>query len=156
MGTHHRGTPQEVLALDAFIKLKRAVSALQGQLSDSISAYNLTESQFGTLEVLYHLGPLCQRALGEKLLTSGGNMTLVIDNLEKRGLVQRVRSVEDRRFISVYLTDEGQVLMQKVFPQHALRVAACMGVLSAEEQAELGRLCKKLGLAMKAPAEQVL
>lgn len=154
MGTHHQGTPQEVQALDAFIKLKRGVAALQGQLNDGIAAFGLTESQFGTLEALYHLGPLCQRALGEKLLTSGGNMTLVIDNLEKRALVQRVRSVEDRRFIAVHLTEQGRALMAEVFPIHAAQVTACMSVLSFEEQAELGKLCKKLGLGLKSSKEQ--
>jgi len=96
---------------------------------------------------VFHLGPLCQRALGEKLLTSGGNVTTVVDNLERRGLVRRVRSEEDRRFISVHLTDAGRELIGRVFPRHLGRIVEAMSALTPAEQDELARLCKKLGIA---------
>ena len=47
----------------------------------------LTPTQFGVLEALLHKGPLSQRELGQKVLTSAGNMTDLIDKLETRGLV---------------------------------------------------------------------
>ena len=50
---------------------------------------DLTVGQFGTLEALLHLGPLCRRDLGRKLLRSGGNITVVVGNLARRGLVRR-------------------------------------------------------------------
>lgn len=145
MGTHHRGTKEEVRSLNAFIKLMRAADSVSARLSSQITAAGLTESQFGTLEALYHLGPLHQRQLGEKLLRSGGNVTLVVDNLEKRGLVRRERGLEDRRFITVHLTDEGRRLIGRAFPRHVARIVEEMGVLTPAEQEELGRLCRKLG-----------
>jgi MarR family 2-MHQ and catechol resistance regulon transcriptional repressor len=99
------------------------------------------------LEALMHLGPLCQRDLGRKILRSSGNMTLVVDNLEKRRLVQRERSPEDRRYYSVRLTAEGERLIRGIFPPHARAVTETMGALSRAEQEELGRLCRKLGVA---------
>lgn len=106
MGTKFKGSKKEVQALDAFIKLKRAAESLSSRLISEFTKWNISESQFGVLETLYHLGPLCQKELGDKILKSTGNITLVIDNLEKRTLVERVRGVEDRRFISVHLTTE--------------------------------------------------
>jgi MarR family 2-MHQ and catechol resistance regulon transcriptional repressor len=73
-------------------------------------------------------------------------MTTVIDNLEKRELVVRKRSLQDRRLLHVHLTPKSQKLMEKLFPKHAARVVEEMSVLSAAEMAELGRLCRKLGL----------
>lgn len=73
-------------------------------------------------------------------------MTTVIDNLEKRELVVRKRSLQDRRLLHVHLTPKSQKLMEKLFPKHAERVVEEMSVLSAAEMAELGRLCRKLGL----------
>ena len=96
MATRYRGTDDEVAALNAFIALQRAANALNAKLAPRIRDYGLTESQFGVLEALYHLGPMHQNELGAKLLKSGGNMTLVIENLEKRGFVRRVRSETDR------------------------------------------------------------
>ncbi|UFP96247.1 MarR family winged helix-turn-helix transcriptional regulator [Gloeobacter morelensis] len=150
MGTKYRGTREEVRALDAYIKLMRASDAVSGRIHTHLAGAKLTVSQFGVLEALLHLGPLCQSALAEKLLKSGGNMTLVIDNLEKRGLVARVRSVSDRRYITVHLTEAGQALVKQLIKPHVQGVVAAMDALTPDEQEALGALCRKLGTAQKA------
>ena len=99
MPTHYEGTPQEVLALNAFIKLTRATDSLLARLARREAFGDLTPRQFGVLESLYHLGPMRQGEISAKLLTSGGNITLVVENLEKGGLVRRERSLEDRRVV---------------------------------------------------------
>ncbi|WP_287128008.1 MarR family winged helix-turn-helix transcriptional regulator [Candidatus Cyanaurora vandensis] len=146
MGTHYQGTAAATLALDAYIKLVRATETLSARIHRPLAQADLTVSQFGVLEALWHLGPLCQRDLGAKLLKSGGNITLVVDNLEKRGLVQRERGTTDRRFISVHLTATGSSLIQQLFPAHVERVVANLSPLSSTEQEQLAQLCKKLGL----------
>ncbi|MEA4906838.1 MAG: MarR family transcriptional regulator [Chloroflexi bacterium] len=145
MPTHYSGDPATRLALDTFIKFTRAANAFQARLFQSPNLGDLTPSQFGVLETLYHLGPLCQGELSSKLLTSTGNMTLVLDNLEKRTYVQRVRDQEDRRLVRIHLTPQGEALIREVFPRVAEAIRSDLGVLSAEEQANLGHLCKKLG-----------
>lgn len=147
MGTHHTGSAEEVRALNAYIKLMRASESVNAKLMSELSSVNLTISQFGTLEALHHLGPLCQKDIGKKLLKSGGNVTLVVDNLEKRGLVERVRNTDDRRFITVGLTDEGRALIERVFPEHLIRIVEAFAGLSPEEQDQLSALCKKLGVS---------
>jgi MarR family 2-MHQ and catechol resistance regulon transcriptional repressor len=148
MPTHYAGTPEEIAALDAFIKLNRSVNALQGRLLPTLQKdFNLTESQFGVLEALYHLGPLPQGELCRKILRSGSNVTTVVDNLERDGLVRRERDARDRRIQIVHLTDAGRSLLQRALPIHVGRVMRAMTALEPEEQQELGRLCRKLGLA---------
>lgn len=146
MGTHFKGKPGEVRALDAYIKLMRATGSVRARLDRELARHGLTENQLGVLEAILHLGPQCQRALGEKLFTSGPSVTLLVDQLEKRGLVRRERSDEDRRFVSVNLTSEGKKFIEKVFPSHVGNIGELLGALTASEQEELGRLCKKLGL----------
>ena len=145
MPTHYQGDPQEILALNTFIKLTRAVDSFMNRLLQSQTLADLTESQFGVLEALYHLGPLCHNELGQKILKSSGNMTLVIDNLEKKGLVRRTRSHEDRRKVVVSLTDEGHDLVEDALPDHVAAITAQMSVLTSQEQEQLGDLCRKLG-----------
>jgi MarR family 2-MHQ and catechol resistance regulon transcriptional repressor len=145
MPTHYQGTSSERLALNTFIKLTRAADSLFQRLSQRSTQGNLTPSQFGVLETLYHLGPLCQTEISKKLLLSTANITLVIDNLEKNGLVKRTRGVEDRRFISVSLTTKGEELIAELFPRHAASIAEELSVLSPQEQETLGELCRKLG-----------
>lgn len=147
MPTHYSGTPEERLALNTFIKLTRSVEALMTRLTQHGTLGDLTISQFGVLEALYHLGPMCQNELAGKILKSSGNMTLVIDNLEKHGLVQRQRNTDDRRMVTVNLTQAGRELIAAVLPDHIAAIQQEMGVLSAQEQQALGDLCRKLGKA---------
>ncbi len=145
MPTHYKGTPQEEQALDAYIKLTRAVNSLEARITRRGQTEDLTTSQFGVLETLMHLGPMCPGELSTKLLKSTGNMTLVLDNLEKRGLIRRVRESEDRRQIRIYLTPEGDALIRRIFPGQAQAITQEMSALTAEEQQQLGHLCRKLG-----------
>ena len=145
MPTHHKGDPGQVLALNTYIKFTRSVDSLLTRLSQRQTIGDLTESQFGVLEAIYHLGPMCQNVLAEKILKSSGNMTLVIDNLEKKRLVKRRRSTEDRRMVVVSLTGDGQELIERILPGHIEAITEEMNVLTAEEQENLGELCRTLG-----------
>jgi MarR family 2-MHQ and catechol resistance regulon transcriptional repressor len=153
METHHKETKKKIEALSTYIKLIRAAESLSARVNLSLSNYDLTESQFGVLEALHHLGPLSQTALAKKLLKSGGNMTTVIDNLEKNGLVERKRGMvhqnsakRDRRFFSVHLTSKGKNKINEVLPNQIKLIVDEIGILNADEQKELQRLCKIVGL----------
>jgi len=152
VGTHYDGRPAEVRALDAYIKLTRAVSSVEARLGLELARAGLTSTQLGVLEALLHLGPLGQRVLGGKLLMSGGNITTVVDNLEARGLVRRERRDDDRRHVTVHLSPEGRRLIAKVFPNHVRAIVDAFSVLTPSEQETLGRLAKKLGLSQPGSA----
>lgn len=144
--TRYKGTKDEVRALNAYIKLMRASESVSARIHGHLVDAGLTMSQFGVMEALYHLGPLSQGELAKKILKSSGNMTMIIDNLEKRGLVKRERKAEDRRFYAVQLTAEGDRLIGSIFPRHAAKIIEEMNVLTGTEQEELSRLCRKVGL----------
>lgn len=146
MGTHFTGTDEEIRALNSYIKLSRAAEAVSDTINDHLRADGLTLSQFGVLEALYHLGPMTVGQLGEKILRSSGNMTLVVDNLAKHGLVHRQRCPEDRRRVDVTLTEAGRALLEGIWPEHLAGVVAAFGVLTPEERDQLAALCRKLGL----------
>lgn len=145
MGTRHRGSIEEINALNAFIKLQRASESVSTRVHAVLPA-GLTITQFGVLEAIHHIGPLCQGELAEKLLRSGGNLTLVVDNLEKAGYVARERDPADRRFVVVKLTDKGTQFISEIFPRVLNNVTREMSVLSSTELFDLCRLCKKVGL----------
>ena len=154
MGTHFKGRAAEVRALDAYVKLVRATASVHRRIEKTLTAHKLTENQLAVLEVILHLGPQCQRALAEKLLTSGPSVTLLVDQLEQRGHVRRERNAEDRRFITVQLTAEGRRFIEKIFPGHVDAIVETFGALTAAEQEDLGRLCKKLGIHASDPAPE--
>lgn len=137
------------MALALWVKLARAFSVFSKASDGDIERYGLTQAQFGALECLGHLGPMTIGQLCKKQLVSGGNMTVVVDNLEKLQLVERVHSKEDRRAIMVQLTLKGEKLFYEIFPQHAKHIASLASVLTEKEQEELGLLLKKLGLSLQ-------
>jgi MarR family 2-MHQ and catechol resistance regulon transcriptional repressor len=146
MGTHYKGSNKEMRALDSYIKLIRAADTVNSAVNLSLSKFGLTESQFNVLDALYHLGPLSQKELGFKLLKSGGNITMVIDNLEKNAYVVRKRSIKDRRIFFVHLTKKGEKRLEDILPAQVKFIANEMHRLSKTEQIELQRLCKKIGI----------
>lgn len=135
-------------ALSLWVKLSRAAATFGKKASDQIQTTGLTQSQFGVIETLGHLGGMTMCEISRKMLVSGGNMTVVVDNLEKQGLVERVRSKEDRRAIRISLTPAGKQVFERIFPEHAAYVTRLASALSSKEQQTLAALLKKLGLAV--------
>jgi len=138
-------TDERRTALALWVALARCYSTYSKAIAMKVQEYDLTVPQFGTLEALYHLGPLSLGELADKLLVTGGNVTYVMDRLESRGLVSRYRSSEDRRVVQARLTPEGRDLVAGVFPGHAEYVEHLCRHLDSTEQEELRRLLKELG-----------
>ncbi|HKC72093.1 MAG TPA: MarR family transcriptional regulator [Terriglobales bacterium] len=145
MPRHFHGTPRQERALSAYVKLLRASETVHSEATRTLAGEGLSASQFAVLEALYHVGPMCLGELADKILKTSGNLTMVVGNLQKNGLVTRQPSAEDRRFVSVAITEKGRKLMARVFPVHLERIVELMNRLSPAQQDELGRLCRKLG-----------
>jgi MarR family transcriptional regulator, 2-MHQ and catechol-resistance regulon repressor len=136
---------QERLSLVTYVKLMRAANAARSFAARSLAGTKLTLTQFAVMEALYHLGPMSLSEIAQKVLTTGGNLTMVVGNLEKVGLARRQQSPEDRRVLIVVLTAKGKSLIRQVFPRHAAAIVEFLNVLAPEEQMRLGELCRKLG-----------
>ncbi|MGB9105839.1 MAG: MarR family transcriptional regulator [Terriglobales bacterium] len=147
---HFHGTARQERALDAYVKLLRAADTVDSFLMPQLESAGLTPSQFAVLEALYHIGPLCLGELARKLLKTSGNLTMVVGNLQKRGLVTRTRQAADKRFYLVSITEKGRKLIAQVFPRHVERIVAAMSTLSPAEQKSLAALSRKLGTTVAA------
>ncbi len=104
--------------LKLVIAVARTHSMLFGNIEESLKQYGLSLSEFGVLELLYHKGRHPVQAVAEKILVTSGTITYVIDKLCKKGLVERKQCSEDKRRFYVELTEEGSVLIAKLFPIH--------------------------------------
>jgi MarR family 2-MHQ and catechol resistance regulon transcriptional repressor len=136
-------------ALSAYVKLLRASDTVHALATRDLSRWDLTASQFAVMEALYHLGPMVSSEVARKILKTGGNLTMVVRNLERRGLVKRVTGERDRRFVKLSLTDKGTKLIAEVFPKHAACIAGLFAKLTPAEQVELAALCRKLGRGLQ-------
>ena len=136
-------------ALKTYLKLIRAADSVRSRIYASLAKFNLSESQIDVLEALKSLGPLTQKQLGDKILKSGGNITMVIDNLEKQDFVIRKRGKQDRRFVTIHLTAKGEVKVNEIFPELVTAISEEMKILSNKDLEDLQRLTKTVGLKRK-------
>ncbi len=142
----YQGSKEQALALNTFIKLMRCTNTVSAGVHDHLLG-TLTISQFGILEALYHLGPMAQKELAAKILKSAGNITTIINNLEKNDLVVRGVNKKDKRYCTIHLTKKGENVIKRIFPIHADKIVKRFSVLSEGEQQTLGHLLKKLAMS---------
>ena len=117
-------------------------------LSDYLEAqseFNLSDSAMNILMILYFgEGKVYkQQELSSLLLVSRANMTKVIDGLEKRGLVTRSTSREDRRARFIKLTGAGKTLAHRIIPMQNKKIVRIAAGLSASEISTLNKLLAK-------------
>jgi MarR family transcriptional regulator, 2-MHQ and catechol-resistance regulon repressor len=134
-------------ALKLFVVLTRASTAVTARLLREAGQHDLTHTEFGILEALYHKGPLLLGDVQRKILLSSGGVTYTVDRLADKGLVERRECESDRRARYAALTSKGEALIARIFPIHAERIEALMGALTAREQDEAIGLLRKLGLS---------
>lgn len=137
------------LNLKTLVALSRCFQSVRKREMYTIRKGGLTLAQFAVLEILYHKGDLRICDIIEGTLSTGGNMTVVIENLVKEGFVTRFPDPKDRRAQVVSITEKGLQVMQEIFPEHVKHISKIFDVLSAEEKQELIVLLKRLGVVSK-------
>lgn len=133
------------LAHRALDGLLRAEAAVRRRLSADLEREGLSAAGFSVLVVLVTAGgELELRTLRRRLGSSKASATEVTGTLEHRGLVRRERPPHDRRTVLVGITELGQELVDRLFPEHASRVAMTFAALDDDEKRTLAELCRKL------------
>lgn len=134
----------EDLNLKALIALRRCTQNVEKREYQTIKEGGLTVSQFAVLEVLYHKGDLRISEIMDKILSTGGNMTVVIDNLVRENLVKRCSDPNDKRVNLISITEKGKNLISGIFPKHLENINEIFSALTADEKQNLISLLKKL------------
>ncbi len=104
----------------------------------------LTFPQFTVAELLYNRGEQTVQSIIDKVLSSSGNITVVIRNLEQRGLVSRRENPSDGRSYLVRITPKGKTLMDEIFSAHMANLADVFSKLTEEEKGTIVSLLKKI------------
>jgi MarR family 2-MHQ and catechol resistance regulon transcriptional repressor len=133
------------LAHRALDGLLRAEAAVRRRLTADLEREGLSAAGFSVLVVLVTAdGEFELKTLRRRLRTSKANATEIVTTLANRGLVERQRLAHDRRAVAVSITPAGRELVDRLFPEHAGRVAATFAALDDGEKRMLAELCRKL------------
>lgn len=130
--------------LKLVIALSRTHLDFNRNLQTFLNGFGLTVAQFGVLEALYHLGPMKVHEIIEKTLSTSGNMTVVIRNLERASFVERLVDSKDKRSFNIRLTADGAELIEEVFRKHLEMIDSFFSGLDSGERQVLQSLLKKL------------
>ncbi len=137
-----------------FLVLWKAARAVESYAEKSITELEMCGSDFAVLEALLHKGPLPVNEIGKKILLTSGSITVAVDRLETKGLVERRAHGTDRRARIVHLTKEGRKLITRAYAQHAADLEQLASAsLTTTERATLIRLLKKIGYKAAGYAE---
>lgn len=112
-----------------------------------LSEIGITYTQYVALMVLWEYGQVSVKTLGERLHLDSGTLTPMLKELEKKGILTRMRSKEDERVLLVTLTPEGEKLKEKAVEIPA-KMAGCIK-MEPEEAATLYGLLYRLLDGMK-------
>ena len=133
-------------AVLAWLRLYRVVQKIDRMQSAYLRSWDLNTAQF---DVLAHVGAhkgITQQALSDSLLVTKGNISQLLDRMEKLDLLKRC---QEKRNNTLVLTEKGQELYDRVVPTTEKLIEEQFTVLSASEVAELLRLARKLDQALR-------
>ncbi|HZE69639.1 MAG TPA: MarR family transcriptional regulator [Pyrinomonadaceae bacterium] len=137
-----------------FVVLWKAARAVEAYAEKSVSALEMCGSDFAVLEALLHKGPLPINEIGKKVSLTSGSITVAVDRLEMKGLVERRAHDTDRRAKIVHLTKAGTKVIKRVYADHAADMERLTSEsLTREERRTLISLLKKIGYEAAAKSE---
>jgi MarR family transcriptional regulator, 2-MHQ and catechol-resistance regulon repressor len=143
-------TGEDTSGVHVWLILMKAYRSLFSHAHASIGDLGLCDSDFFVLEVLLHKGPLPVNIVGQKVDLTSGSISIAIDRLVHRGLVERCDFPEDKRVRVVQLTDMGRQLIETAFQKHAVAMEQAGAGLDPTERTQLMALLRKLGKTAEA------
>ncbi len=137
------------LSLSTWVELMKAFNKIRSLELGLIEANNLTIGQFGLLELLHHRGAQTIGAATKLAMSTPGNMTVVVKNLIKSGLITSEKHENDKRSAVLSITDKGNELIASIFPEHSKRINNFLSALSTEEKEVVRAMLRKLNKSLK-------
>lgn len=134
--------------LRLMIILFKSYQTITKYVKNDIKDTGFPLNEFSVLEVIYHYKKITINEIKEKVLVTNSSLTYILDKLENKGLIKRVKDENDRRVTHVSLTELGELESTKIFPSHYERLIEEFNVLTVEEKEQAANILKKLSLSI--------
>lgn len=130
-------------SMAVYISMSRVINTLRRENNKLILKHNLTLGQFAVMEALYSKGKLSTGEVMEKILTTSGNIPVIVKNLEKDGFITREQDESDKRRFILDLTDKGKDLMDEIVPENLKFMDELISLWDDDDKEELIILMNK-------------
>jgi len=117
--------------------LSSVMRSLERPIAKHIAVEGITPSQFTVLEMLFHKGPQTVNQLINGLLSTSGNIGVVIDNLISAGWLAKMPNPADGRSRIIQLTESGRQKISGYYPRHKIELTRLLGGMPAVEKKQL-------------------
>jgi DNA-binding MarR family transcriptional regulator len=124
-----------------WLRLARVYHKIDSASARHFKAHELSTAQFDMLAQIGAHEGITQQELAGALLVTKGNISQLVDRMERQGLVRRC---QEGRKNTLYLTEGGRRLSEAVVPSQEALVAELFAPLSADEQSQLLALLRQL------------
>ncbi len=141
-------------AFELALELRRIVQALALHSRELHKSYRLTSPQLWVLKAVVRDGPLRAGELARRLSLTASSLSILLDRMEKRGLVRRVRSRSDRRVVEVRLSATGRALAARAPDPAQGRLLRGLAERSPRELKELLGAVKRIVELMEGPGKE--
>lgn len=130
-------------SMAVYISMSRVINTLRRENNKLILKHDLTLGQFAVMEALYSKGRLSTGEVMEKILSTSGNIPVIVKNLEKDGFITRKQDEDDKRRFILDLTDKGKDLMDEIVPENLKFMDELISLWDDDEKEELIILMNK-------------
>lgn len=132
------------ISMKTWMQIIRAYNKIRTKEVRYITSYDITMNQFEVLEVLYHRGDLNIGSITKLIMSTPGNVTVVVRNLKRDGYITSLADPNDKRASILSITQKGEKVIEELFPQHAKNFEEYFIALTEKETDTLFTLLRKL------------
>lgn len=131
-------------SMATWMQIVKTYNKIRAKELQYIGSFEITMNQFEMLEVLYHRGDLNIGSITKLIMSTPGNVTVVVRNLKRDGYIDAYPDPSDKRASILSITPKGKEMIEALFPQHAKNFETYFEALNDEETETLFRLLRKL------------
>lgn len=132
-----------------WVAVARACHVLERTLAAKLAPIDLKPAQFDVLMNLYRHPGMSQHDLARKLLVGRSSITMLLPQLERRGLLRREGDEKDKRILRLTLTRAGETLLMKALKIHMTLIETAMSQSTAAECDLIGEQMRKIAEVLK-------
>lgn len=132
-----------------WISLIRAEKAVLTALTKALQPLDLKIAQLDVLMNLYRHPGMSQHELARRLLVGRSNITMLLPQLEKRGVLRREGDAKDKRVLRLFLTEDGEALLMKALKVYSGLIARVMAQSTPAECDAMGDQMRRISEMLK-------
>lgn len=140
----NQGLPWDNPRFKNWIAVAKASQIIHQKLAKSLIALDIKVPHLDIMANLYRFEGISQQDLARKLLVGRSNISMLLPQIEKRGLIQRRPDDRDKRILRLYLTEKGRDITRKALAMELELIEHSMSTTTLDECNRVGDIMNRM------------